>query len=204
VRRPWQAGLAALALLGTLAGCSTLGGGHDHPPPPDDRAVAEADALREEVLALAAFLQATPAAEAELIEAARVASETVPSAGNRLRYALLLAVPGTAAGDAVAARRQLSELLARPEWHSPAERALATVLLANVEERLLLAEDARQAGEGEAQRGHEKQAQLQKRLQAEADESARLRRALEDAQRKLEALTELERSITASPTNPQP
>jgi hypothetical protein len=126
---------------------------------------------------------------------------------NRLRYALMLALPGHGDADPVAARRQLSELLARPELLLPSERALAAVLLADLDERLVLIAENSRLQLDAASRDKERSSAASRRLQAEAEENARLRRALEEAQKKLDAVTQVEQSITdranAPPANPK-
>ena len=190
--------LAVLGVLASVAACSDLSGSlkpHEQPPPAVNRPAADAEAVRSYVAALAELQSGSPAAQAETFQAAKVAVESAPTTLNKLRYALMLALPGHAGSDPVAARRQLSDLTARPELLLPSERALATVLLAEVDERLEQEAEARD-------RDHS--AGLSRRLQAEADENARLRRALEDAQKKLDAVTQVERSITGRETSPKP
>jgi hypothetical protein len=89
----------------------------------------------------------------------------------------------------------LSELLARPELLLPAERALATVFLKEVDERLVLIAENRRLQQESASVTKDRNNAQARRLQAEIDENARLRRALDEAQKKLDAVTQLERSI---------
>ena len=60
-----------------------------------------------------------PARQAEMFQSAKDAAALSPTTSNRLRYALALATPGHSGSDPVAAQRQLSELLARPETLLP-------------------------------------------------------------------------------------
>ena len=196
-----RAGAAALAasLLGAaaLAGCGGMfGRPAPQPAPVPTRPTADGEAAREYIAALQELLAGAPARQAEIVRGARGAMESAPTTMNRLRYALMLALPGHGSTDPVAARRQLSELLARPELLLSAERALATVLLADVDERLVLIAENRRLQLESANRDKDRNAAANRRLQAEIDESARLRRALEEAQKKLDAVTQLERSIT--------
>ena len=85
----------------------------------------------------------------------------------------------------------------------PAERALAAIMLASVDDRLVLIAEARRLEQDAAARDRDRAAAQQKRLQAEVDENARLKRALEDAQKKLDAVTEVERSITGRANPPK-
>jgi hypothetical protein len=96
----------------------------------------------------------------------------------------------------------LAELLATPETLLPVERLLAMVELQDVEQRLILQEENKQLREDEAQRElREKLLALNHRLTTESDENARLRKALDEAQAKLEAVTHIERSINDRGTN---
>lgn len=186
-----------------LAGCSSgllANRERARPEPVVDRAAADAQAARQYLAELEELQSATPARQAEILQGARGAADSSPTTTHRLRLALMLAVAGHPGSDPVAARRQLSELLARPELLLPAERALAAVHLSDVEDRLvLIAENRRlqqEASTRERERAATVNSAISRRLQAEIDENARLRKALEEAQRKLEAVTQVERSIT--------
>ena len=201
--------VAALLLPAALAACGAAGDPfakplHDRAEPVLNRPAADAEAARDHLAALQTLQSAPPAAQAEQIQAARNAAEGAPTTTNRLRYALMLALPGHAAADPVAGRRQLSELLARPESMLPAERALAAVMLASVDDRLVLLAETRRLEQDAGSRDRDRTAALQKRIQAEQDENARLKRALDDAQKKLDAVTEVERAITGRATPPKP
>lgn len=199
--------LALLAPLVALAACGELGGSvkppREKPEATVSRPAADADAARGYVAALGELQSGSPAAQAEAFQATRLAAESAPTTLNKLRYALMLALPGHAGSDPVAARRQLSDLVARPELLLPSERALAAVMLAEVDERLVLVAENRRLQQEAAGRDKDKSAALAKRLQVEMDENARLRRAVEDAQKKLDAVTEVERSLTGRGNPPK-
>lgn len=201
--------LALFTCLASLGACGGLGGSiiKSVPSKPEtavSRPAADAEAARGYVATLGELHSGAPAAQAEAFQAARVAAESAPTTLNRLRYALMLALPGHAGSDPVAARRQLSDLVARPELLLPSERALASVLLAEVDERLVLAAENRRLQQEAAGRDKDRSAALAKRLQTELDENARLRRAVEDAQKKLDAVMEVERSLTGRGNPPKP
>lgn len=194
----------AVCMASMLAGC---GGGslmptRDRPTPPPAVPSANAEAARQYLDSLAELLDAAPARQAELLESARAGAESSPTTLHRLKYALMIAVPGHGGSDPVAARRQLSELLARPELLLPAERALASLLLREADERLVLIAENRRLQQEAATRDRDRATTVSRRLQAEIDENARLRRALEEAQKKLDAVTQLERSIVERGGNP--
>jgi hypothetical protein len=143
-----------------------------------------------------------PARQAELFQSAKDAAELTPTTTNKLRYALALATPGFSGSNPVAAQRQLSELLARPETLLPAERLLALVALKEVEQRLILqAENTRMRQEALHDESRDKLQAINRRLAAESDENVRLRKALDEARAKLEAVTHIERSINDRGTN---
>jgi hypothetical protein len=205
-RRQQQRALVVTCLL-VLAGCTLSNPFHRAPPVADPAQVsaqADAAAVRTLLATLALLQTDSPARQAEAVAEAKRQADGDAPVGARLRYAALLSVPGHGASDAVAARRQLSEILARPEWLSPSERVLATLLLENVNERLILNAEIRRLNDESESRDREKIATLAKRVQSEGEENSRLKRALEEARRKLEAVTQLERSMLSRGTPPKP
>jgi hypothetical protein len=140
--------------------------------------------------------QGDPGRQAEMFQSAKDAADLAPTTSNRLRYALALATPGFSGTDDVAAQRQLAELLARPETLLPIERLLALVELKEVEQRLILqAENKRVRDDAQHDDSRDKLVAVNRRLAAESDENVRLRKALDEARAKLEAVTHIERSI---------
>jgi predicted small lipoprotein YifL len=197
---------AALALSG-LAACGASGGVKLPRPPPTVVEPADNGAIAPVLELMSSLPQGDPARQAELFQQAKDAAELSPTTSNKLRYALALATPGHIGADPVAAQRQLSELLARPETLLPIERMLATVELKEVEQQLVLLADAQRLRDESARDSRsDKLATINRRLAAEADENARLRKALDEARAKLEAVTHIERSIndrgSSVPTNP--
>ena len=81
------------------------------------------------------------AKQAEILEATRNAYLADPSTRKRLRYAFVLAVPGHAASDPAGARSLLGEALATPETMLPSERALADLMVRDLDARLALAHE---------------------------------------------------------------
>jgi hypothetical protein len=139
--------------------------------------------------------QGDPARQAEMFQSAKDAADLAPTTSNKLKYALALATPGFSGSDPVAAQRQLSELLARPETLLPIERLLALVELKEVEQRLILQAENKRMRDEAPHDSHDKLQAINRRLQTESDENARLRKALDEARAKLEAVTHIERSI---------
>ena len=136
-----------------------------------------------------------PARQAELFQSAKDAAALSPTTSNRLKYALALATPGHGGSDPVAAQRQLSELLARPETLLAVERLLAQVELQEVDRMLVLQAENKRLRDDESHDSRDKLLAVNRRLQAESDENAKLRKALDEARAKLDAITHIEGSI---------
>jgi hypothetical protein len=136
-----------------------------------------------------------PARQAELFQSAKDAAALSPTTSNRLKYALALATPGHGGSDPVAAQRQLSELLARPETLLTVERLLALVELQEVDRMLVLQAENKRLRDDESHDSRDKLLAVNRRLQAESDENAKLRKALDEARAKLDAITHIEGSI---------
>ena len=191
-------------LLLTLALCACAGTATRPAPQPqrsesvaEDRDAAVALLMANSFQTMQRLSQAPAAEQAELLAAARAAYERAPQGGAQLRYALLLATPGHPGRDAPKAQTLLRQLVAQPETLAPIERAVALVELAQLDRELGLKADNERL-QADAQRGdHERAvAAAQRRLQAELDENAKLRKQLEDAQAKLDAVANIERNLT--------
>jgi hypothetical protein len=123
-----------------------------------------------------------------------------PTTASSLRYAVALVTTGHPASNPVAGKKMLEALLATPERMTTEERVLAAVLLQGTEARLKLEAENRRLLETVDGRNRS-QANSEKRAQQLLEENARLRRALDEAQQKLNAIKEIERSISErSPT----
>ncbi len=196
-------------LAGSLAlgACSSLGGLGRAPPstaPVPSNEAVQAAQLTAMAASQQQLVQGSPAEQAEVLAAAKAAYEASRQGPALLRYALILAAPGHPGRDLEQAQRLLREALARPELLSPTERAIAVVDQQRIDGELRMkAENTRLVAE--AQRDRERQrnatstATVARRLQAEQEENARLRKALEDAQAKLDAIANIERSISDRP-----
>ncbi len=165
-------------------------------PPPPPQPPQDAVVLTPLLETMSSLPSSDPAQQAEALQSIREAALLSPTTANRLKLALVLATPDCIGSDPVAAQRQLSELLARPETMLPGERLLASVELKEVEQRLILQAENKRLRDEAPPDDREKLQAANRRLTAESDENARLRRALDEAQAKLEAITHIERSIT--------
>jgi hypothetical protein len=191
---PLGASLLGAAMLLGVAGCAGLGGGNDVPAPAPvvDRAQTQAMLVTQQLEAVQRLLAAGPAEQAEIVSAAQRNFEDAPTPSRQLRYALLLGTPGHASTNVAEAAELLRDLMAVPEALVPPERALAQLSLALLEQQnALLAEQKRlQAAADRAERDRNNSAS--RRLQTEIEENARLRKQLEDAQKKLDAIANIE------------
>lgn len=180
-----------------ISGCSVLGTPKSSAPAVPVSPNPDVGPLAPLLEMMSNLPQGDPARQAEVFQQAKDAAELQPTTSNKLRYALALATPGYTGADPVAAQRQLAELLARPETLLPVERLLATVELKEVEQRLILQAENARMRDVVPNDSHDKLLALNRRLAAESDENAKLRKALDEARAKLEAITHIEqRSVT--------
>ena len=186
-----------LLICGWVGGCGVLGGPKAPPATVAERPQQDGSPVAPLLEMMSNLPQGDPARQAEVFQQAKDAAELQPTTSNRLRYALALATPGYSGADPVAAQRQLAELLARPETLLPVERLLAAVQLKEVEQRLILQAENARMRDTVPNDSHDKLQAINRRLAAETDENAKLRKALDEARAKLEAVTHIEqRSVT--------
>jgi len=188
--------IALLAVVGVAAGCSSVDDWSGLKRRKDTTPVAQTDdgqVVAGYLATLDRLGRGGAAEQAEIIEATRNAYVAEPSTQKRLRYAFVLAVPGHAASDPTGARTLLGEALATPETLLPSERALADLMIRDLDARLALARENETLRNGNALIEDDgRVAELDRRLQAEMAEKDRLRRELERAEAKLEAIATLE------------
>ena len=108
---------------------------------------------------------------------------------------LVLATPGHSESDPAEAERMLREVLARTELLTAAEIALATIHLNSVERLIVTTTEARRLRESSNRAARTEEQAISQRLASVEAENRQLRRDLEDAEQKLEAITSIERSI---------
>ncbi|HEU0225721.1 MAG TPA: hypothetical protein VFR29_09815 [Steroidobacteraceae bacterium] len=133
-----------------------------------------------------------PAEQDEILESSRSAYLADPSTRNRLHYAFVMAVPGHPGTDSTDARRLLGEALATPETLLASERALAELVVRDLDARLALARENATLRADTTAGERDRIANLNRRLQQETAEKERLRRELEEARAKLDAIAALE------------
>jgi len=205
--RPEVLRCAVLAAL-LLGGCSSVAALRKDKPvavaAPTGESVQAAQ-LSSSIVSLQQLVQGSPTEQAEVLAAARAAYDQAHQGPAALRYALVLAAPDHPARDPAMAEKLLREVLAHPELLTSAERALAVVeLQRTVAELRLAAENSRLVGELQQERERQRNAApsataLQRRLQNELDENARLRKQLDEKNAKLDAIINIERGISDRP-----
>jgi hypothetical protein len=144
-----------------------------------------------------------PATQAEVYADAAAAARLTPDTTSRLRFALALATPGHPGSDPELAQNILRELLSETEMLTPVERALATIHLREVEERLTLNAEARRLRLASARENSSEEEAVAQRIASVESENRRLRQSLAEAEQKLEAITSIERSIREQTDNGQ-
>lgn len=191
---------AALGAALLLSACTdtllTRSAPHPDPLPVVDRNAASATVITSYLDGLQKLLMSQPADQAEMVAAAQREFELAPTPSHQLRYALILAAPGHAATDQPRAQRLFRELLASPAALLPAERALAFLEQQKVDTQVMLAAENRRLQNVAARTQTDKSTAINKRLQAEMDENVRLRKELDAAQAKLDAISDIERSLS--------
>jgi hypothetical protein len=153
-------------------------------------------------LALSATLSdGDPAHQSDVFYEIEKSYTQAPTTMNALRYAIAFAVPGHPHSDPVQAKKLLEQLLANPERVSNAEHSIAVTMLNVADEWLKLQADNRRLVATVDDKSHN-QANLERRAQSQVDEISKLRKALDAAQQKLDAIRDIERSISERSTPP--
>jgi hypothetical protein len=196
---------AATAAM-VLGGCGTVPTtrSRDVAPPSVDRNSTENTVITSYLDVCLRLARGTPAEQAEILASAHDDYSAAATPSRVLRYAMVLSTPGHAGHDPVVAQRLLREVLANPETLLPAERALAFLQLQQVERQQALQADVRRLQSGAERAANDRIAQLTRQLKSESDEVARLKKSLAEAQAKLDAIANIERSSSnGRPTQPE-
>ena len=186
--------MAAAAL--SLVACAALNGPRAPPPAPVVNSVsASSTALGDDLQLLQRLVQAPPAEQAEIVASAQRDYDSAPTPSRELKLALILGTPGHPAADLPKAQGLLRELMANPETLLPGERALTFLELSQIDDHLTLETENRRLQADAVRADKERTANANHRLQTEVDENARLRKELEEARAKLDAIANIERSL---------
>ena len=194
--------IAATLIAAVLSGCTQTRGWLDSVRGKDVAAADEQVLLggpaADDYLAELSDLSSNdPALQAEIFADSQAGAQLTPNPSTKLRYALVLATPGHPESDPQQAQSILRELMAQPALMTPSEVALATIYLKSTEELILLSSETRRLRASTDRAQSTEAAAVSQRLATVEAENRRLRRELEDAEDKLDAITSIERSIRA-------
>ena len=136
-----------------------------------------------------------PAAQAEIYADAYAAASLTPSPSTNLRLGLVLAIPGHPESNPQEAQRLLREVLTQTVLLTPAEISMATIHLNSVERQIVDDAEVRRMRASTSRATQTQEQAISQRLATVEAENRQLRRELEEAEAKLEAITSIERSI---------
>ncbi|HUQ53667.1 MAG TPA: hypothetical protein VM692_15675 [Gammaproteobacteria bacterium] len=188
-------------LVCVVAGCTSLGDSPDDRPAtnvtaPSPRPAADVgDSLAVYLQTLRSLIEGDPVVQADVFRNVAAQADAAPTTTNRLMLALALATPTHPSSDAAAAQRLLSDLLARGDALLPEEQVLALIHLKDVEQRLILDAEAERLQRAAAAATAQRNDRSAQQLQAALEENRQLKAALDEARAKLDAITNIERSI---------
>ncbi len=192
--------LAVLFLISALSGC--ISNGLLGRPASVARSDEATTSLSTDGTGLAVYLQVMEdllegdtVRQAETFQRISRDASAAPNTTNRLKLAIALAIPGHSGSNAEHAQAELREVLAASEVLLPEERILATLQLAQIEQRLLLDLEAQQTQSAAAQSIEQQTSNAERRVQQLQEENQALRAELEEAQNILNEITNIERSI---------
>lgn len=188
---------ALLQTLALLTACAALqpGTSRDVAPAAATMATPPQPVLAPYLETLAKMAPGDSARQQAELESRLSEAQATRRSSDMLRYALALGAAGYPSSNPVEAKRLITELLASPNTLEPLEVSFATAYLREFDARVALyAELARQREESE-QKLRSLDATAERRADALAAENKQLKRALTEAERKLEAVAEMERSL---------
>jgi len=192
-----SAALAACTALGPTAGRQTT-----EPTVATELPADVADGIGIYLQTLRSLIEGDPVEQADVFRNVSAAADTSPTTTNRLMLALALATPTHPSSDEAKAQKLLSELLAAGDTLLPEERTLALIHLKDVETRLILDAEAGRLQRAAAAATAERNDRATQQLQVALEENQQLKLALDDARAKLDAITNIERSIRERENGP--
>jgi hypothetical protein len=191
--------LAALALMAALlvSGCTDGLFAQKPPPPPKpviDHKAASSEALADDFAVLDRLIEAPAQQQMQIVGSAEEDFRTTPTQSKKLRLALLLGTPDQAGSDLRRAEEMLQELSDDPQSSLlPGERTLLSLQLKQIGDYLTLEAENRTL-QADAARA-DQLAPLKHRLDGAAGENAKLKKELQEAQAKLAAIANIEKSL---------
>lgn len=189
-----------LLVAAVLVGCASTDRAADDRDATPANVPTAAPATRTDALAvyldpLRTLLEGDAVTQSDVFRGIAAAADAAPTTTNRLRLALALATPMHPGTNTAEAQRRLSELLASGDALLPEEQVLALIHLKDVEERLILDAEATRLQQAAAAAAAQRNDRSAQQLQAALEENRQLKLALDEARAKLDAITNIERSI---------
>ena len=188
--------IATVLLAITLGACGgSLSQRTPAPTPAASPVSANSAVLADYLALLQRLITGAPTQQAEILASAEHDYAVASTPSHELKLALILGTHGHPGTNLPRAQGLLRELNANPEMLLPAERALAALELSQVDDHLTLEAENRRLQADATRTDHTLVANANKRLQTEMDENARLRKELDAARAKLDAIANIERSL---------
>jgi hypothetical protein len=192
-------------LAGLLIACAFLGACESLAPnrsaTPSTAATPASSVLDGYIELLAALSSTDRVRQSDVFYEVEKAQTQAPTTLNVLRYGLALALPGHPNSDPVKGKRLLEQTLANPERITTAEQAIATTML-NIADQWLKAQAEMRRLAATVDDRSRTQSNSDRRFQAQTEELNKLRKALDAAQQKLDAIRDIEKSISERSTTP--
>ena len=187
-------------IVSAASGCATAGKATNwltgkSPPENEEHVVLGAPSADEYLRELNDLIAGDPDKQADIFADASSAARLTPGPSTDLRLGLVLATPGHPASDPVQAQRLLSGVLEQSELMTAAEISLARIALNSVDSVIVTNTQATRLQESTSRTARSEEQAISQRLATAEAENARLRRELEEAEQKLDAITSIERSI---------
>jgi hypothetical protein len=198
---------APLLLAAALTGCASLDAADadrqaDATAPTFRPTANAADSIGLYLQMLRNLIEGDAVVQADVFRNVAAAADASPTTTNRLMLALALATPKHPSSDAARAEMLLRELLAAGDALLPEEHVLALIHLKDVEERLILDAEAARLQQAMAAATAQRNDRNAQQLQAALEENRQLRAALDEVRAKLDAITNIERSIRERENGP--
>ena len=196
----WRAPTIFIIALALLSGCTQTKGWLDKITPGGGQSssgtvILGAPSADDYLETLYQLTTGDPATQAEIFADTESRSTLTPDPSTNLRFALVLATPGHSESDPELAQSMLRELLAKTALMTPAEIALAEIHLASVEDSIVQASELRRLRQSTSRQAQTEELAINQRIATVESENRTLRRDLAEAEEKLEAITNIERSI---------
>ena len=189
-----------LIAISLLAGCSTTKSWLDKITPGSSRSsegtvILGAPTADEYLSDLQRLATGDPATQIEIYADAESRATLTPDPSTNLRFALVLATPGHSEYDPERAQSLLRELLTQTELMTSSEIALGEIYLKSVEQSIVMGAETRRLRQSTSRQALTEQQATSLRIANVEAENRQLRRELEEAEDKLEAISTIERDI---------